>query len=354
MLRSLGRLLPRPDDYRDLRSSWRGDVVAGLTVGVVALPLALAFGITTGLGAAAGLTTAIVAGVVAGFLGGSNLQVSGPTGAMTVVLVPIVAQVRTAIGLHRGAHGGPADRPRRACCRLGRCRGLHPVAGGRGLHGRHRHHHLPAAGARGARAWRSPPARTPPSWPPAPASAAGAVSWQTLALVAVVVACHGRRCPASTGPCPSSLLAVIAATARGPGGRVGRRHHRHAARLAAHAVAPGSGPTPRSCSRPPWPSPCSAAIESLLSAKVADGMADVEPADPDRELFGQGLANIASALLRRDARDRRHRPHGGERPGRGPHPRWPPSCTRRPCSSGGAVRRLAGRHASRWPRWLAC
>ena len=66
--------------------------VAGLTVGVVALPLALAFGITTGLGAQAGLITAIVAGFVAAVFGGSNVQVSGPTGAMTVVLVPIVAR----------------------------------------------------------------------------------------------------------------------------------------------------------------------------------------------------------------------------------------------------------------------
>ena len=52
-------------NYEGLSRSWRGDVVAGLTVGVVVLPLALAFGITTGLGAAAGLTTAIVAGLVA-------------------------------------------------------------------------------------------------------------------------------------------------------------------------------------------------------------------------------------------------------------------------------------------------
>ena len=59
-------------------------------MGVVALPLALAFGITTGLGAEAGLITAIVAGIVAAVFGGSDVQVSGPTGAMTVVLVPIV------------------------------------------------------------------------------------------------------------------------------------------------------------------------------------------------------------------------------------------------------------------------
>ena len=77
---------------RGCEASIAGDIVAGVTVGVVALPLALAFGITTGLGAKAGLMTAIVAGFVAAVFGGSNVQVSGPTGAMTVVLVPIVAR----------------------------------------------------------------------------------------------------------------------------------------------------------------------------------------------------------------------------------------------------------------------
>src|ERR1700704_7065078 len=90
--RALTRLLPSRADYAGLRHSWRADVVAGRTVGVVALPLALAFGITSGLGATAGLMTAIVAGLVAGVFGGSNVQVSGPTGAMAVVLVPVVAR----------------------------------------------------------------------------------------------------------------------------------------------------------------------------------------------------------------------------------------------------------------------
>src|SRR5688572_33471443 len=84
--------LPRRSDYAGLSRSWRSDVVAGLTVSVVALPLALAFGITTGLGAQAGLTTAIVAGLIAALAGGSDVQVSGPTGAMTDVLIPIVAR----------------------------------------------------------------------------------------------------------------------------------------------------------------------------------------------------------------------------------------------------------------------
>ena len=81
-------LLPGARDYAGLRSSWRHDVLAGITVGVVALPLALAFGISSGVGAAAGLVTAIVAGIVAAVFGGSHVQVSGPTGAMAVVLAP--------------------------------------------------------------------------------------------------------------------------------------------------------------------------------------------------------------------------------------------------------------------------
>src|SRR5690625_7740884 len=88
---SLSSLLPNRQDYQELRHSWRGDLVAGLTVGIVALPLALAFGVSSGVGAAAGLVTAIVAGAIAAIFGGSNVQVSGPTGAMVVILAPIVA-----------------------------------------------------------------------------------------------------------------------------------------------------------------------------------------------------------------------------------------------------------------------
>jgi len=91
VIRYLRPLLPDADDYRAVRRTWRGDLLAGVTVGIVALPLALAFGISSGVGAEAGLVTAIVAGIVAAVFGGSNIQVSGPTGAMVVVLGPIVA-----------------------------------------------------------------------------------------------------------------------------------------------------------------------------------------------------------------------------------------------------------------------
>ncbi len=78
-------------DWSALFRFWRNDLMAGVTVGIVALPLALGFAITTGAPASVGLTTAIIAGFIAAFFGGSNFQVSGPTGAMTVVLVPLVA-----------------------------------------------------------------------------------------------------------------------------------------------------------------------------------------------------------------------------------------------------------------------
>lgn len=87
--------LPALDDFRQMRISPRKDIVAGLSVAVVALPLALAFGVSSGVGAAAGLTTAIVAGFASALLGGSRIQVSGPTGAMTVVLIPVAAKFGT-------------------------------------------------------------------------------------------------------------------------------------------------------------------------------------------------------------------------------------------------------------------
>lgn len=71
--------------------AFRADLVAGLTVAAVALPLALAFGVVSGADAAAGLITAILAGLLIGALGGSPFQISGPTGAMSAVLLVVAA-----------------------------------------------------------------------------------------------------------------------------------------------------------------------------------------------------------------------------------------------------------------------
>ena len=68
------------------------DLMAGVTVAAVALPLALAFGVSSGATPAAGLITAIVSGIVISLLGGAFYQISGPTGAMAAILMSLVAQ----------------------------------------------------------------------------------------------------------------------------------------------------------------------------------------------------------------------------------------------------------------------
>ncbi|HMT71503.1 MAG TPA: SulP family inorganic anion transporter [Saprospiraceae bacterium] len=71
--------------------SLKGDIFGGATAGIVALPLALAFGVQSGLGAAAGLYGAIGLGIFAALFGGTNTQISGPTGPMTVVSATTIA-----------------------------------------------------------------------------------------------------------------------------------------------------------------------------------------------------------------------------------------------------------------------
>jgi SulP family sulfate permease len=88
-----------PESVRCLRSYSRrdfgADLLAGLTVGLVALPLAMAFGIASGVTPQAGLYTAIVAGGMISALGGSRMQIGGPTGAFVVIVAGIVAKFGT-------------------------------------------------------------------------------------------------------------------------------------------------------------------------------------------------------------------------------------------------------------------
>jgi SulP family sulfate permease len=289
-------LLPRRGDYAGLRRSWRGDVIAGVTVGVVALPLALAFGITTGLGATAGLMTAIVAGLVAGVFGGSNVQVAGPTGAMTVVLVPIVAQSGAnavyVVGLMAGVLVIAA-----AMFRLGRFLAFIPWPVVEGF----------TVGIAVIIFLQQVPAALGVAKPAgentaaiagrAVADAFGHGSTAALGLVAIVVVVM-LVAPRLHRSLPSSLLAVALATV--------------VAEVAGLDVAK-IGALPNTLPVPSLPSfsagqisdlmgaafavAALVAIESLLSAKVADGMADTGRHDPNRELMGQGLANLASPLF---------------------------------------------------------
>lgn len=295
-LLELTRLAPRRSDYAEAARSWKHDVVAGITVGVVALPLALAFGITTGIGAAAGLMTAIVAGVVAAIFGGSNVQVSGPTGAMTVVLVPIVARHGAnavfLVSIMAGVLVVAA-----ALFRMGRYLAYVPWPVVEGF----------TVGIAVIIFLQQVPSALGVPKPEgentafvagrALLDALDAGSLVALGLVLLVAALMVLL-PKVHRSLPASLIAVAVATV------VAQVAELDVARIGA---LPGSLPTPAlpSVSLEVMSELFSAAfavallvaLESLLSAKVADGMADTGRHDPDRELFGQGLANLASPLF---------------------------------------------------------
>lgn len=290
------RTLPRRSDYAGLTRSWRSDVLAGVTVGVVALPLALAFGVTSGVGAAAGLVTAIVAGVVAAVFGGSNFQVSGPTGAMAVVLVPIVARfgaeavipvaiMAGGMVLLLGVFG------------LGRAVSFIPWPVVEGF----------TIGIATIIFLQQVPFALGVPKPAGENTALVAVravlasSWSTaatsLAIVAVVVVLM-LALPRLHRSFPASIVAIIVATVL-------------VAALAWQVDVIGSLPTGLPAPHLPVLDTATtsalfsaalavaalAAIESLLSARVADGMAATSRLEPDRELVGQGLANVASGLF---------------------------------------------------------
>jgi SulP family sulfate permease len=294
--RAVRRFAPTRRDYEGFAGSWRADAVAGATVGVVALPLALAFGITTGLGAAAGVTTAIVAGLVAAVFGGSNVQVSGPTGAMTVVLVPIVArdgaEAVYLVGLLAGVLIVIA-----AFARLGRVLAYVPWPVVEGF----------TVGIGVIIFLQQVPAALGVAKPHGENTAAiafravrDALSSGQLAAIAIVlvVAAVMVVAPRLHRSLPASLLAVAVATILA---QVAQLH------VATIGALPDSLPMPSlpivsasAVSRlftAAFAVAVLGALESLLSAKVADGMSDAPPHDPDRELFGQGLANIVSPMF---------------------------------------------------------
>jgi SulP family sulfate permease len=289
-------LLPGRGDYASVRRTWRGDLIAGVTVGIVALPLALAFGVSSGAGAESGLITAIVAGVVAAVFGGSNIQVSGPTGAMVVVLGPIVAAhgpaVVAAVSVLAGVIvliGG--------LFKLGRVVSYipWPVIEGftLGIAIIIFLQQLPAAV--GAKAGPSTNALV------SAIQSFSAVSWPGAAwtlLIVAVVAVIMVAAPRIHRLVPGSIIAIIVVTvvvsvAGLPVARIGR--------------LPASLPAPR-LPVVAWDAlpglagavltvAALAAIESLLSARVGSTLADTGPYEPDRELVGQGLASIASGFF---------------------------------------------------------
>ncbi|MCB0032367.1 MAG: hypothetical protein KDE28_30865, partial [Anaerolineales bacterium] len=88
MFSALRRSIESKPDLSTLQTN----ILAGLTVGVIALPLSMALAIASGVAPQHGLYTAIVAGIVIALTGGSKVNISGPTAAFVVVLLPIVQQ----------------------------------------------------------------------------------------------------------------------------------------------------------------------------------------------------------------------------------------------------------------------
>lgn len=280
---------------------WAGNIVAGVIVGVVALPLAMAFAIASGVKPEQGLYTAIVAGVVVSLFGGSRVQIAGPTGAFIVILSGIVAE-HGVVGLQLATLMAGL-----MLCAFGLAR----------LGGVIRYIPLPVilgftAGI-GIIIWVG-------QWqaffglPPVPGHffheklwfllmnlprldpVTTAVGLGSLALVLL------PRWVPTLRWVPGPLLALIVATAL--------QGLLQFPQLA--TIGSTFGDLPRGLPLPHWPGggldrilpligPAFAiallgAIESLLSAVVADSMAGTRH-DSNAELFGQGLANVIAPLF---------------------------------------------------------
>ncbi|MGE5658268.1 MAG: SulP family inorganic anion transporter [Actinomycetota bacterium] len=277
---------------RRLLTHWRGDLAGGLTAAVVALPLALAFAVASGVEPKAGLYTAIVAGIVAAIFGGSPVQITGPTGAMAVILVGIVAKYGLEKVWIAGVMAGMIQ-VALGIAKLGRSVKFipYPVTAGftNGIAvvifcGQLNHFfglQLPRSEHFLAGVWQTATHLT--------ASNPAAVGLGGVAIATALL------WPRINRTIPGSLVGMVLATA-----------------LASyfHLSVPTIGTIPQSLPIPQgiphWhdfgvirdlinPALALAAlgsIESLLSAVVADGMTVSEKHNSDRELIGQGLANI--------------------------------------------------------------
>jgi MFS superfamily sulfate permease-like transporter len=287
------QLLPRRSDWTPVRPV--RDLTAGVMVGLVALPLALGFGASSGMGATAGLVTAIVAGAIAAVFGGSRVQVSGPTGAMTVVLLPIIATHGPdgvlVVGLLAGliligmgyAGAGRFIRYVPVPVVEGFTVGIAviialqqvPAALGVDVHAEK----VLVLAARAVRTWGAHP------------------DWVPLLMAAGVVAlvlALSRFVPVL----PGALIAVAAATVANSAFGWGAVPIGH---IPDHLPSPTVPAIPwgdlDTLVLPAVAVAALAALESLLSATVADAMSVGRRHDSDRELAGQGLSNLVAPLF---------------------------------------------------------
>ena len=283
------------------REHWAPNIVAGLIVGVVALPLAMAFGIASGVKPEQGLYTSIIAGVAVALLGGSRIQIAGPTGAFIVILAGVVAQFGVA-GLLLATLMAGVMLVLMGMARLGAVIRFIPdpviVGFTAGIAviiwvGQWQYFFgLPVAGGEHFydKAWQL--LQSLPQLHPATT---------VLAVVSLALALWGPRIPGLArvpGPLLAMLVATFATIAFAPPGVA--------------TIESTFGAIPRALPSLQWPAmsfdqvmlllPSAftiamlGAIESLLSAVVADSMAGTRH-DSNQELIGQGVANILSPLF---------------------------------------------------------
>jgi SulP family sulfate permease len=275
------------------------DLVAGLTVGLVALPLAMAFAIASGVSPQAGLYTAVVAGFLISALGGSRTQIGGPTGAFVVIVAGIVVKFGVAglalVGIMAGV--------------------LLLVMGFTGLGTAVKYIPRPVTiGFTNGIALLIASTQIKDflglKTPPVPSEFlarigmlvhyAGSTRWQTVSVAATSLAII-LLWPRLTKRFPGSIVALLLSTA------VVAIFH-----LPIETIGSKFGGIPQGFPHFVWPNfraehilpllPSAftvallAAVESLLSAVVADGMSG-DHHNSNMELVAQGVANIASPLF---------------------------------------------------------
>ncbi|MDQ8024233.1 MAG: SulP family inorganic anion transporter [Moraxellaceae bacterium] len=288
------------------RKQFGQDVAAGITVGVLALPLAMAFAIASGMSPAAGIWTGIVGGLLISLLGGSRVQIGGPTGAFIPIVYGVVAahgvdnmlvatMLAGALLLAMGlARLGNLVRMIPIGVVIGFTNGIAVViflSQVRDFLGLRLQGELPAEFFARMQAL---------------GAALHTTHWPTLALGLGAVLCIvgwerlAKRWPL-LARCPSQLAALVLGTVLCV-----------ALNLPVETIEARFGGIPQGVPMPGLPafsittlgsllSPALAiallgAIESLLSARVADASID-DRHDPNQELVGQGIANLAAPLF---------------------------------------------------------
>ncbi|MFZ1938167.1 MAG: SulP family inorganic anion transporter [Terracidiphilus sp.] len=275
------------------------DLVAGVTVGLVALPLAMAFAIASGVSPQAGLYTAVVAGFLISALGGSRTQIGGPTGAFVVIVAGIVAKFGVSglalvslmaglLLLIMGFTGlGTAVKYIPRPVTIGFTNGIALL--------------IASTQIKDFLGLATPP--VPSEFLPRIEMLlryAGTLRWQTVSLAAVSLAII-LLWPRVTRRVPGSIVALVFTTAAAalfhlPVETIGSRFGGIPQGLP-HFVFPAFH---SEHILPLLPSAFTvallAAVESLLSAVVADGMSG-DHHDSNVELVAQGVANIVSPLF---------------------------------------------------------